>query len=83
MSKAPKLSVALIGMPGEHDGEEHTDGASRDDAKDAMEAFIEAIHAKDTEGALQAYEALCDMHSAAEDEDDEEEGRADESRDGY
>lgn len=56
---------------GEPDGDEPHKG---DDARDAMQAFIEAVHAKDVEGALQAYGALHDIHAAGEGMEDEDKG---------
>jgi hypothetical protein len=74
VSTKPSMSVALIGMPHKApDGGDGEDGASRDDAKDAMDLFIEAVHAKDTEGALKAFESLHDFCAADEDEEEAEE----------
>lgn len=66
--KAPGLAV-LIGHAEPHDGAEREDKG--DDARDAMDAFIAAVHAKDVDGALQAFGALHDMHAADDGEEPE------------
>ncbi len=69
MSPAPKKGLAdLIGAP--KGGDEEEPGPKEgdlDDARDAMQAFIEAVAAKDVDGALEAFGALHDFHAAAED----------------
>lgn len=65
-----KGAALLIGMPGggpmdgEPDGDEGGGDAPPDDKREAMSAFIDAIHAKDVDAALTAYESLCDQHMA-------------------
>lgn len=72
----PDLAIILGSHKPEMDDDEAEEaGGGHDGAKkDAMEAFIEAVHDKDAEAALEAFSALHDMHVAEdEDEGDEEE----------
>lgn len=71
----PSLSVALIGMPHDgHDGgeREHDGGDAKDGAREAMEAFMDAVHAKDVDAAMEAWEALCDFEYGRDGKDDGE-----------
>lgn len=69
----PDLAIILGTHKPEDDGEEHEDGGADGGEKDAMEAFIEAVHDKDTGAALEAFAALHDMHAAKQDDDEAEE----------
>ena len=72
MSEDKDMNLArMFGAKGGGDDAKDDDEPSDDDVKkaksDAFDAFFDAVHSKDREGARRAWEA---MH----DEDDEEEG---------
>jgi hypothetical protein len=54
--------------PGEDDDmDDDASGDVGEEKRKAMDAFIDAVHAKDTDAAIEAFDALADFH----DEDEE------------
>jgi hypothetical protein len=70
----PDLAVILKGRPhgmdDEDDGEEHDPEQAK---LDAAEALIEAVHAKDAHGVVEATEALHDLCASDGGEEEEPE----------
>ena len=65
--KVPDLAIILSHKREMEDGEDGA-GGSEQSMLDAADALIEAVHAKDPEGVVQAYKAMCDLHAAEGDE---------------
>lgn len=72
--------AALIGMASHPDADKGDggDGGSRDDAKEAMQMFLDAVKDGDADAALTAFEQLHDFCSSSEGAGDEEEGEPEE-----
>jgi hypothetical protein len=72
--KKPSLPAALGMKPKDEEGDD--EDQSHDEAHiDAMDSFIDAVHAKDKEAALDAFKTLYDLceSTETEEEPDEEE----------
>lgn len=71
--KAPSLAIVL-GHPGAGEDDEEEGGGDHEQAElDAAEALIEAIHAKDAKGVVEAHKTLYDL-CASYDEEEETDG---------
>lgn len=73
----PDLAI-ILGHKAPMDDEEDEHGDDGDDGeeakKDAMSALVDAMHGKDVDAALEAFDTLCKLHQ----EDYEEKGDEDE-----
>lgn len=67
----PSLLVAIGMKPKKKDAGEEED-SDKDESKDAMSDLIDAIHDKDVDLALAAFEHLCELHKDAYEEEESE-----------